>query len=243
MIVLPNLVGGIIGCAAKDNPRYAMRGVRVQELAKGRFRLEATDGRVLAIIRGTSHEWPAVVRPKIEDLPVFDAANEAIVPTELWKDVFKRKRDVLLVTDGKGVAFGCDGAILQGQVVEGRYPNIDGVLPKKGRLPRVVVRLDPNLLIRLLQVAASITDSQSPSVDLIIYSPNEPVGVTTRSPLGVTFDGIIMPIVPTAAERKAKAKAEGEEEAEEESGPDDESEASEPAEEEESDEPAEAISE
>jgi hypothetical protein len=95
----------------------------------------------------------------------------------------------LAASDGELVLAVGDQA-LTATPAEGRYPDVDGVLPRHG--PLLSVRLDPHLLGALLKVAAAVNPG---SVDLLYFGPGKPVGLMTRSDDGHAFDGLLMPLV------------------------------------------------
>src|SRR5438128_7492809 len=51
-LYLPRNLAPLATVAATENPRYAVTGVRVLDPGDGTYRLKATDGKRLAIVRG-----------------------------------------------------------------------------------------------------------------------------------------------------------------------------------------------
>src|SRR5262249_18464001 len=86
-----------------------------------------------------------------------------------------------------------NGQTLRTGEVEGRFPDVNKVLP--AQRPRFAVRIDPGLLIDILRVAKDFTEEDARGVYLLFYGQNVPVGVACRNSRGQAFDGLVVPLV------------------------------------------------
>lgn len=199
MLYLPRSLASLVGCTAKGNTRYAISGVRVLALADQRFRAEATNGRVLAIVRGDSEDQQFIPDE------LASTAFEGVIPADAWKEGFKeldkhRKKSrsdsqrLGLALGEKDYAFCLPGDHrCPGPLVEGRWPDSDNVLSKN--LPLASICVDPDLLIQLLACASKVCcDDEHRRVTLHFYGRNVPLGVTSKGANGLIFDGVIMPL-------------------------------------------------
>ena len=84
MLYLPPCLGSLSALAARENPRYAVTCLRVFEYAEDRYRIEATDGQRLLIVRGQG----ATDAPFGQ--PLEDSAHAGLIPAESWRDGFKK---------------------------------------------------------------------------------------------------------------------------------------------------------
>jgi hypothetical protein len=199
-VFLPPLAAHLAKVAAKDEGRYCMTGVRVLDPGDGTYRLEATDGRRAVILRG--HSLDASLVPVMPEL-CEDSGRDGVIPLTDWLDGFKMvpkekgygRRDLPLGIDlGKhGFGMGTCGAQRQGRLLDGRFPNIDSVLPK--RPATVSFAINPKLMIDLLQAALAVVGDE-PRVMIHYFGKDKPVGLTchTSDHGGVFFDGLIMPL-------------------------------------------------
>src|SRR5262245_6180805 len=89
MIFLPRCAGSVAALTAAQTARLSMTAVRVCELAGGHWRIEATDGRVLGIIRGPSSPTPQDQRAA-EALPEPESlALEVLLQAQEFAAAFK----------------------------------------------------------------------------------------------------------------------------------------------------------
>lgn len=202
MIFLPKCAAPITTLTADGAGRYAMTAVRLRELAGGDWRLEATDGRVLGIIRGpsaptTEDEAAAQALPESAAL-----ALEALVPAKEMQKAFRA------VPKGKGQEDRCLGvmltrhevllvageSIIPCQPTDGRFPDVDFALPKKPSM--FSIRVNAEYMMDLLKVAAAVakTKDGSASVELLFWSKDLPLGVISQGDDGITFDGLLSPL-------------------------------------------------
>jgi hypothetical protein len=122
--------------AAKENPRYAITGVRVLDPGDGTYRLEATDGKRLAIVRGSS--VPEQEYSELDTVPA--GAEQTVVPREDWQRAFKlakgkgREPAVGWAASSDPFTFVSQVQVLSGTPVEGRLgirAHARGFAPKR----------------------------------------------------------------------------------------------------------------
>ena len=196
MIFLPRCAAALAPLACGANGRQAMGCLRLREAANAHFRLEATDGKVLGILRGPSSP-SAAERRAAESLPEPEClALEALLPRKGFQEAMRplkgeARLGVRLARPQTLLVAGASVTRLDG--AGGRYPDVDGALPK--RPAPVSFKVDAGLLIRLLKAAGAVAASgDSASVEILFWSKDKPVGVITRGDHGLTFDGLIMPL-------------------------------------------------
>jgi hypothetical protein len=202
MIFLPKNLGSLATLAGDESMRYALSGVHV--LDEGDFyRCEVTDGRLLAIVCGPDARASGAGRhitdeqqEAIEEAPsgVFDM----IVPAGRWKEAFRQlpKDTALGLAAGEGIiTLAMPQAISRCSPIDGRWPNVELVLPPTG--PLVRIRVNAKMLARLLDVAVVFSE-QSPAepaaVDILFYGRDKPIGIIGKNHLGQTFDALMMPL-------------------------------------------------
>src|SRR4051812_39858242 len=139
MIFLPKCLAQLAQLTAAGQGRYAMQALRLRELAGQHWRVEVSDGRPLAIVRGPSQ--PAALGLKAAGaLPEPEAlALEALVPTPEFvkalravpKDGGRREeRRLGVLLAGPQVLLVSGDTVARVAPVEGRFPDVDSVLPK-----------------------------------------------------------------------------------------------------------------
>jgi DNA polymerase III sliding clamp (beta) subunit (PCNA family) len=197
MIFLPKHTAQVAAICGDEGGRYSLQGVHVLEYEGGHYRVEASDGHYVGIVRGVSEavEPPAGLR---------DAANgcyDYIVPMEAWNAGFKlcknpaTKKDepLSLVASADTVTMAVSDCTARADPVDGRFPDIDGVLPKAP--PLFSVEVQPKLLIDLLRVAAAFAGRESPNVRVCFWPKQNLLGVMTRNE-SQTFDAVVVCLSP-----------------------------------------------
>jgi hypothetical protein len=137
LLFIPRSLCALKRVAAKEqHPRFAAtQGIRIA-LASGIYRAEATDGRramvVQGLIPGEDPPWPG-----FKDLP-DDAGETIILPRDLERackvgEDFLQSRFGLfgIATMGNDVCLGLGSELVTCRTVEGRFPNINAIIPKK----------------------------------------------------------------------------------------------------------------
>ncbi len=196
MIFLPKSAAPLAALAAGSDTRYSLSCVRLRELADAHFRLEATDGRVLGILRGPSSPT-AADRVAGESLPEPDTlALEALLPGRGLLGALRGLKGearlaVRLARPQALLASG--GCLTRLDCLDGRFPDTDGVLPQ--RPAPVSFRVDADLLVRLLKAAGAVAEAgDCAGVEVLYWGRDMPIGVTARGAAGLAFDGLIMPL-------------------------------------------------
>jgi hypothetical protein len=198
MIFLPKNLGALAAVPDAGPPgRYATAAVHVLD-EEGHYRCEATDGKALAVVRGPSTA-PSQVPAALEEAP--NGCASTLVPARDWKTAFQlapKGSAVGLVASAEKVTLAGPGAVTTCAPIEGRFPNVDAVLPGHGPLARI--HLDPRRLAALLQVAAAILEADKEkhggpaAVELMFYGRGKPLGLMGRNAQGQTFDALLMPL-------------------------------------------------
>lgn len=202
MIFLPKNLGTLATLTRDESVRYTLAGVHV--LDEGDYyRCEVTDGRVLAIVCGpdacasvAGRHITEAQREASEEAPggVFNV----IVPAGRWKEAFRQlpKDGALGLAAGEGViTLALPEAVARCTPAEGRWPEVDNVLPPGG--PLVRIRINPKTLAQLLEVAAAFAEpgpGEPPVVDILWYGRDKPFGIVGKNHQGQTFDALMMPL-------------------------------------------------
>src|SRR5262249_45920306 len=123
----------VIGALGCEQSRYALAVVRIRDPGSGSYRAEATDGKALAIVQGLNA--PDACYPLLEELP--DSPPELLVSRDTWLQGFKlgdRKRPVGIGAGEGGIVLAVGDQSVTAPPADGRYPDVDSVLPKHGPL-------------------------------------------------------------------------------------------------------------
>lgn len=209
-ILIRKTMRGLLRLVDDGAGRYSMAGVAViAQAGDAPAWLVATNGKVAGIARDLSPDDPDAFiahNLKTGTLPEPRVSGVRLQPIVVPADTFgqavkavpKKADRFALVTDGERLGvLQPGGALATDNVLEGRFPDVESVLPKGP--PLVTVHLNPAYLIALLQAAMEVTGDSAqaknggPRVALRYYGKDKPVGVTAHSP-DVTFDGMIMPL-------------------------------------------------
>jgi DNA polymerase III sliding clamp (beta) subunit (PCNA family) len=143
-------------------PSTPTTGIRIT-LSSGLYRAEATDGRRAVVVQGLvpieDPPWPG-----FKEVP-DDACEAIVLPKDLERackvgDQFVQSRfDMVgMATVGDGVLCLCLGTdLVTARTVEGRFPQIDNVMPRKR--PMFTFRIDPKLTAETLLTMAVFGDN------------------------------------------------------------------------------------
>ncbi len=199
LLFIPRSLCALKRVAAKaEHSRFgATQGIRIG-VAAGLYRAEATDGRRAIIVQGlTPAEDPPW--PGFKDLP-DDACEAIILPKDLERackvgEQFLQTRFGLLgiATMEGGVCLGLGADVVMAQTVEGRFPCVDQVIPKKR--PLCSFRIDPKLLAETLLTIAELLPEENRAVQCFYYGDGYPLGFCARNPeTGVMIDALVVPL-------------------------------------------------
>jgi hypothetical protein len=191
----------------------ATQGIRIA-LRSGLYRAEATDGRRAIVVQGLAPDedppWPG-----FKDLP-DDACEAVVMPKDLERaaklgDQFVQDRfdSFGLATSGNDIFLGLGNDVINTRTVEGRFPNVQQVIPKKR--PLFTFRVDPKLLAETLLAMADLLPEGAQGVQFFYYGENEPLGFCAQNiENGLMIDALIVPLgtVPAPTEPKPQEAAE-----------------------------------
>ncbi|MCI0456916.1 MAG: hypothetical protein L0Z62_08055 [Gemmataceae bacterium] len=190
--------------AADEHARVgATTAIRVLEEPSGLYRCEATDGKALVIVRGPFDPDDAIVGPLGDEAHVECGA--ALIHAKDWKEAFnflvvKHKgrppMGITLATMRGGARFVSLAGLRPAPEVEGRFPDVNRVLPKHP--PQVSVGVDPDLVIRVLRAAAALRADGELAVVLHFWPDPHggKLGVTLRNgSTGQALDAVFVPLV------------------------------------------------
>jgi hypothetical protein len=217
------VAGHIVLAAAKQDTKFAVTNVEYQELPENRFKVVATDTKILAILEGgcpDSELHPA--EAKLAASP--NGCSKTLIPADIFARVMKPlkvgkshpKRTVLettgiaasetirgqgsdvntvtfIASDGKG------DRVEQVQVEQARFPECDHLFPKKAPAFRIKVPVDQ--MMKLLAIAGKVGEM----VTLDFYGSGKQMILTSKSPdSDLSFSAICMPVPLQPSEELAK---------------------------------------
>jgi DNA polymerase III subunit beta len=176
--MLATMVTRTLFATARENSRYAINGVLLRRVGK-KLEMAATDGRRLAVARGT-------VQGGDKDAP----ETTCIIPSKALSMLLKLMDDPeepvsIALTDNQILfAFGAvDGgeprAVLTSNLVEGTFPPYEDVIPKD-QDKRVV--FDRDVLTSGVRRAALLTNEESRGVRLAFKGSERHVELSSRAP-------------------------------------------------------------
>lgn len=191
--------------------RWAVVGVHVRLKPDGSYVACATDTRSLVRVTGPGvgpvEDYPEV--PALAAAPNGHA--EAIVPAAAWKSAFAAAekltrrsvkpilRSVAVVAGENVVTMGCTDLdtypVEQARRVEGRYPPVDDIVPKRPRPGAVTVGIDPLRFADTLRTLAAVAGAEpgGGGVTLEVAPGNKPIVLRATAPDGAAVDGLVMP--------------------------------------------------
>lgn len=150
---------------SRTPPLGATQGIRIA-LASGLYRAEATDGRRAVVVQGQvpteEPPWPG-----FRDLP-DDACETIVLPKDLERaaklgDESVQSLGVVgMATAGNDIYLGLGNDVINTRMVDGRFPDISKVIPKKK--PLFTFRIDPKLLGDTLLAIAELLPPESSGV-------------------------------------------------------------------------------
>src|SRR5687767_10719735 len=210
LLFIPRSLCALKRVAAKsEHARFgATQGIRIT-LAPGLYRAEATDGRRAMIVQGLippeDPPWPG-----FKDLP-DDACEAVILPKDLER-ACKVGEDFLqsrfgtfgIATMGNEVCLGLGSELVTARTVEGRFPNISQVIPKKR--PLFTFSIDPRYLAETLLAMADLLPDHARAVQCFYYGDGLPIGFCARNiENGTMIDALVVPLVAPKPDPKDKA--------------------------------------
>jgi len=185
-LLLPPNLGGLADFASTTYPgRYALANVHLVFDADT-YCVEATDRKEAVVVTGQRDA-------EAEGLAAGGRADasaeggDALIAADDWKRAFQALPKRPRGTAGVAVALGPQGAtltaldgaastVVQAPAEQGRYPDIDVVVPQGPPTARVVV--NPDYLVELLRLAARIGGGEPVVIDF--YADVDPTGDPKR---------------------------------------------------------------
>jgi hypothetical protein len=108
-----------------------------------------------------------------------------------------------IATMGNDVCLGLGTDVVSARMVEGRFPNISQVIPKKR--PLFTFRVDPKLLAETLLAIADLLPEEARSVQFFYYGEDLPLGFCARNiDNGIMIDALVVPLTATKPDTKDK---------------------------------------
>lgn len=174
---LGRMISKTIFATARENTRYAINGVLMRQHGK-KLELVATDGRRLAIARGT--------------LPKASGGEpvSCIVPTKalsmLQRLIEDEEEPVHIAITENQIVFalgdapeGEARAVLASNLVEGTFPPVDDVIPRD---QNVKIAFDRDVLTSAVRRAALLTNEESRGVRMAFKSADRTLELSSRAP-------------------------------------------------------------
>lgn len=185
MIHLPRkLLIALCRCAAAETTgRYPLHHLNLKE-GPGGWRLEAADGKQLAVLRGPLEDLPEGNR-----LPFLLPAADALRVAQASKD-----GGVTLEAGDVSCVLSSGYCVMEATKGDGRFPDLNGVLPATP--PVAEAHVNPELLISLLQLARELFGKEAARVTLKFHKIGVQTGPITLSCEhgGIYLDMLLMPL-------------------------------------------------
>jgi hypothetical protein len=152
--------------------------------------------------------------PGLKDLP-DDACEAVVLPKDLERasklgDQFVQSRfdTVGMATSGNDIFLGLGNDVINTRTVEGRFPNISQVIPKKR--PLFTFRVDPKLLAETLLAIADLLPEEARGVQFFYYGEEYPLGFCAQNiENGLMIDALVVPLVAPKPDAKDGTTREG----------------------------------
>lgn len=164
ILYLPRNLAALVSMASDgDTARYAMMGLYVQRDGTG-YRIDATNGRIAAVVRGPSAEPVAPARVTIEDMlrGTPGGGTSALIDRNDWINAFRLagKGPVALRLGMSSFVFASDaGGMVRGKPMQGRFPPIETIindLNKRSGIPIMSCYLNPRYVADCMKLAISL---------------------------------------------------------------------------------------
>lgn len=213
LLFIPRSLCALKRVAAKtDQARFgATQGIRIA-VVSGLYRAEATDGRRAIVVQGmVPNEEPPW--PGLKDLP-DDAFEAIILPKDLERackvgEAFLQTRFGVfgMATMGNDVCLGLGSELVTARTVEGKFPNIANVIPKKR--PMFTFRVDPKILAETLLAIADLLPDGAQGVQCFYYGDGLPLAFCAQNPEnGIMIDALVVPLTTPKPDAKDKPSPE-----------------------------------
>jgi DNA polymerase-3 subunit beta len=176
---LQRLITRTIFAVARDNSRYAINGVLLKRNGK-KIEMVATDGRRLALARGSAEGTPSAEKQTSCIIPTkaLSLASRLIDDEEATVRLGITTNQVMFAFDSEGGASGA-GTVLASNLVEGTFPPYEDVIPKDQDKK---AKFDVNVLGSAVRRAALLTNEESRGVRLAFTASGKSLKMTSRTP-------------------------------------------------------------
>jgi hypothetical protein len=199
----------------REGTRWAVSGVQLESLTDGNgmpagWRATATDTKRLVRVTGPDvtplENYPDL--PGMTTAP--NGAVKAIIPTSRWKDFFRNAakmtkkavpamRAVAVKMGDEVVTMGAtdgnDKPMTQTPIIEGQFPPVDQIMPKKIRTGAHVACFDGRLLAETLAaITAMCPKDDTPAIRFEFWEGYKPALLTTTGENGIKIEAIVMPL-------------------------------------------------
>ncbi|MBL8747042.1 MAG: DNA polymerase III subunit beta [Phycisphaerae bacterium] len=178
---LQRLITRTIFAVARDNSRYAINGVLLKRVGK-KIEMVATDGRRLALARGSAEGTPSAEKQTSCIIPTkaLGLASRLIDDEDATVRIAVTANQVLFAFDTEGgAAGGGAGTILASNLVEGTFPPYEDVIPKDQDKK---AKFDVGVLSSAVRRAALLTNEESRGVRLAFSGSGKSLKMTSRTP-------------------------------------------------------------
>jgi len=212
LLFIPRSLCALKRVAAKvEHSRFgATTGIRIL-LIPGLFRAEACDGHRAMVVQGLiplqNPPWPG-----FKELP-DDACEAIVLPKDLEKasklgDGWSHYGLIGVATVGSELYLGLGSDLINTRTVEGRFPELERVIPKKR--PLFTFRFDPKTLAETLLAMCELLPDYGREVQCFYYGEGQPLGFCAKnSETGMMIDALISTFSSSNAEPKPKANEHG----------------------------------
>ncbi|MGP1347565.1 MAG: DNA polymerase III subunit beta [Phycisphaerales bacterium] len=173
--VLGDMVSRTIFSTARENSRYAINGVLMKRTGK-KLEMVATDGRRLALSRGTAEDVEGDGSPCIVPTKALNLVNKLLAGSGSVK-VYVTDNQAVFVFDGDGE--GGDSAIVATNLVEGTFPPYEEVIPRDQDKKAT---FDVGTLASAVRRAALLTNEESRGVRMSFDSGDKTLRLSSRAP-------------------------------------------------------------
>ncbi len=193
----------VASIASKEESRYSLPAIHVTKA-----HTEATNGHIA--LRVTHPAQNLENYPEVGQKPLAEDFTETLVSADDAKSALKNVPQEKSLTMLNHAHFGQNGTPdsfeivtsdlsqvkrINCQKVEGKFPDINLVIPSASQRRAVTVALNAKSLIELLKPLCAMSDEHNHCVEFTVYSPNTVVKIESRNiATGQNGMGLIMPL-------------------------------------------------
>ena len=197
--------------ARAEHHRYgATQGIRIA-VSPGLYRAEVCDGYRAMVVQGLIPDYEPPW-PGFKEVP-DDACETIILPKDLERacklgDYVQGRSDTIgMATVGNEIYLGLGSDLINTRSVEGKFPKLEHVIPKKR--PVCTFRVDPKPLAEALLAMADLLPDGARAVQVFYYGDGIPLGFCARNvESGMMIDALVVTIPKPEAEKKPATQAE-----------------------------------